>query len=105
MPIFPRVERPMTTRLREIVTTAAPPPPPVGRAIAPSIHKISHAPVEEPPKPDIKTIKRKSTKEEKRAEKAALVSESVRALVESNPNRADVIDYFRARVETLDKEK
>jgi len=109
MDFIPKGDRPITTRLRPVISQFAPKgvPKVEGRTIAPSIHKISHVvpkPLEEapPPKPD---VKRRSKKEEKRAEKAALVSDAVRELVESNPSRSDVIEYFKNRIEALNAER
>jgi len=105
MDFIPKGDRPITTRLRPVISAIV--PKVEGRAIAPSIHKISHVaqkPIETPPEPK-PDVKRRSKKEEKRAEKAALVSSAVRELVESNPNRSDVMEYFKNRIDFLDAEK
>lgn len=100
---------PMTTMLKPIHSETSAAKKATGPAILPSIHSsrgtISH--ISSPPLPTlsgtvpVEKKKGRPSKAEKMKEKKARASESIKALVDSEPTKADVHKYFESRIKEL----
>lgn len=100
---------PVRTVLRPIHSEASAVKKDSGPAILPSI-RSSHGTISHVVAPSLPTLagsaptekkKGRPTKAEKLKEKKARASESIKALVDSDPTKADVHKYFESRIKEL----